>query len=80
MLPQALFALHTAVHSPTGIAPFHVLFGRDVSQPLDTIFGNPNPDPYKGNKASHMQYCHELRIRIDRAATYARAHLSEAVT
>jgi transposase InsO family protein len=78
LLPQVMFSMRTAVHASTGLAPFHILFGRDVSQPLDTIFGNPNPSPYT-TKASHMEYCQDLRIRIDTAAQYARRNLAQAV-
>ena len=40
-LPAALFALQTTPCSSTGLTPYQILFGRDVSQLLDTILGCP---------------------------------------
>ena len=40
-LPMALFALRMTPCRSTGLTPYQILFGRDVSQPLDTIFGCP---------------------------------------
>ena len=34
-LPAVLFALRTTPCSLTGLTPYQILFGRDVSQPLD---------------------------------------------
>lgn len=77
VLPQALFAMRTAVNSSTGLAPFQILFGRDVSQPLDLIFGNPNPT--LPDNQDHHSYIRQLRKRIDTAQSYVRTHLADAV-
>ena len=45
-LPAALFALRTATSSTTNLTPYYLLFGRDVSQPLDVIFGQPEKPDY----------------------------------
>lgn len=78
VLPQALFALRTAPSEATGLAPFHILFGRDVSQPLDLIFGAPEPDHLVGNRAHH-EYIRNFRKRIDHAQAFVRTNLAEAV-
>ena len=77
ILPQALFALRTAVCRMTGKAPFEVLFGRQPSQALDLAFGNP-PNPPRGELDYH-DYVAELRQRIDRAQSYARDNIARAV-
>jgi hypothetical protein len=46
LLPQALFSIRTAICRTTGLAPFQILFGRNVSAPLDLIFGNPEESFY----------------------------------
>jgi hypothetical protein len=76
-LPQALFAMRTAVNSAIGLAPYQVLFGRDVSQPLDTIFQLPE-DNIQG-EATHRQYLRELQKRMRAAAKYAQENMAEAV-
>ena len=77
VLPQALFALRTTVCSSTGLTPFQLLFGRQCSQPLDTIFGNPN-DETEG-KQDHHEYLRKLRKRVDSAQRFARANMASAV-
>ena len=78
VLPQILYALRTAVHSSTGLPPFLLVFGRDISTPLDILFGNPNkPDNTKDSTSD--AYVRALRQRVDRAQQYAREHLAKAV-
>jgi hypothetical protein len=73
-LPQALFALRTSVCRSTGLPPYQILFGRDVSQPLDVIFGNPNDELVEGSKDYH-HYLRKLRSRINRSQAYVRENL-----
>ena len=40
-LPGALFALRTSVCGSTGLTPYQILFTRNVLQPLDLIFCDP---------------------------------------
>jgi transposase InsO family protein len=77
-LPQALFAMRTSVCSSTGLPPYQILFGRDVSQPLDIIFKNPNEGPIEGSCDYH-HYVRKLRTRIDRAQEFVRKNLSGEV-
>jgi len=77
VLPQALFAMRTAVCRSTGLAPYQLLFGRDASQPLDLIFGKPATIA-KGPSSAH-EYVRQLRQRIDAAQAYAREHVGAAV-
>ena len=79
LLPQALFALRTARSSTTGLAPYHILFGRDASQPIDHIFGNPNGDEANEGESKAKDYVRELHKRINKAQTFARENLKLAV-
>ena len=76
-LPQASFALRTAVSSVTKLSPFQVLFGHQASQPLDLIFGRPPHE--KRSFAPTQQYAKELRERIDACHKYVRENISAAV-
>ncbi len=78
-LPQIMFALRTSVHRSIGLSPYQLLFGRDVSQPLDTIFGLP--DDYLEGKpeSSREEYMLALRKRIDGAQQYVRDNIASAV-
>lgn len=77
VLPQALFAMRTAVNRMTGLAPYQLLFGREASQPLDQAFGPPQAWPE--GPLHHQQYVKKLRDRVEAAHAFARAHLSKAV-
>ncbi len=78
-LPQALFALRTAVCRSTGLAPYQLLFGRDCSTPIDLLFGRPEDDDIDKGGRQHRDYLRRLRMRIDAAQRYARRNMAEAV-
>ena len=79
MLPQALFSIRTAVCTSTNLTPYFILFGHNVAQPLDLIFGDPNGHILPTTKRDHQITVRNMRDRIDRAAAYARENLSAAV-
>ncbi len=74
VLPQALFALRTAVCRSTGLAPYQLRFGRDCSTPIDLLFGRPEDDDIDKGGRQHHDYLRRLRKRID-----ARRNMAEAV-
>ncbi len=75
-LPAALFALRTAVCRSTGLTPYKVLFGRECSVPIDSIFQAPSSnEPF----ASNTVQLRAIKTRIAKAHQYAREHLAEAV-
>jgi transposase InsO family protein len=78
LIPQALFAIRTAVSKSIGLAPYQLLFGRDASQPIDIAFGKP-PMPPQGDLDYH-RYAEQLRKRINNAQTYAREKITLAIT
>jgi hypothetical protein len=77
LLPQALFAIRTAVSKSIGLAPYQLLFGRDASQPIDIAFGKP-PMPPQGDLDYH-RYADQLRNRIDNAQTNTREKIALAI-
>ena len=77
VLPQALFAMRTAVCRSTGLAPYQILFGRDVSTPLEALFGNPNPLPPTDSTAG--EYAARLRKRLRITQEYVRKNIGKAV-
>ena len=79
-LPAALFALRTAVHSSTGLSPYQILFGRDVSQPLDLIFGEPADYKLEApHDTDRQKYAAALKNRIAQAQEYVRRNMAKAV-
>ncbi len=75
-LPAALFALRTAVCRSTGLTPYKVLFGRECSVPIDSIFETPpSNEPY----ANNTEQLRPIKTRIAKTHQYAREHLAEAV-
>ncbi len=78
LLPQAIFALRTAVCKSTGLAPYQILFGRECSTPIDSIFRFVPPERALGN-LGWEQYYQKLKKRISSAQEYARKHLTLVV-
>ncbi len=78
LLPQALFALRTAVCRSTGLAPYQILFGIECSTPIDAILGFVPSDKTPRNLgwAEHYQ---KLRKRIGSAQDHVCKHLVVAV-
>ncbi len=75
-LPAALFALRSAVCRSTGLTPYKVLFGRECSVPIDSIFQTP---PSNEPHASNTEQLRAIKTRIAKDHQYAREHLAEAV-
>ena len=40
-LPAVMLAYRTSVHATTGETPFLLMFGREVSLPIDIMYGTP---------------------------------------
>ena len=77
ILPWALYAMRNHPCRSTGMTPYQVLFGRNISTPLGTLFGDPNPpeDP----KANFQEWTRDLRKRIDRAQEFIRERAPEMI-
>ena len=77
VLPQALFALRTTISEATGLSPHQILFGREASQPLDLLFGDPNRNLEEALEAP--EYLADLRRRQAAAQTFVRENLAKAI-
>ena len=73
VLPVCLFLHRTSVCRSTGLAPYSLLFGREPSTPLDLLFKDPHEALQKQADPS------SVREQIQKAAQYARDHLSRTV-
>ena len=74
-VPQALFAMRTAVCRSTGFAPFELLFGRDPTTNLDLLFRPPGAD----TQPLSTSYAQDLRSRILQAHEWARRNIGAAI-
>ena len=77
-LPQAVFAINSAVNATTGLSAHQMLFGRDPSTPLDLLFGSP-PTMLLRDPSVSEEYAHLLRQGMENAHAYARDNICRAV-
>ncbi len=78
LLPQAVFALNTAVSSSTGLSPYQIVFNRLPATPLSTLFGNPPTGPAPPT-AAISDATRQLQRRAELSHEYVRRHLHAAV-
>ena len=75
-LPQALYAMRSAVNRSTGFAPYALMYGKDPPSELDLVFASP-PVPEQFDNAD--AYASALKTRIQRAHAWARENITGAV-
>ncbi len=78
LLPQAVFAMNTAVSASTGLSPYQIIFNRLPSTPLSTIFGAPPQEPLPPS-ATVSEAQRHLQRRAEIAHQYVRHNLQSAV-
>ncbi|KAF7648018.1 hypothetical protein LDENG_00163380 [Lucifuga dentata] len=66
MIPYAVMAYRATKHSATGFTPHFMMFGREVSEPVDLIAGLP-PDP--DTTSSAPEYVQHIREHLDGGVT-----------
>ena len=69
-LPAVMLAYRTSVHATTGETPFLLMFGREVSLPIDIMYGTPTSKL----PPSSSQYAQTLCNRLETAYYQARTH------
>lgn len=69
-LPTVLLAYRSSVHSSTKQTPFMLMFGRELSLPVDVMFGQP-----PNQKKSVIDYVAKLREDLDKAYEEVRMQL-----
>lgn len=62
MILYAVMAYRVTKHSSTGLKPNMMLFGREITEPIDLVAGLP-PDTINSN--AHPQYVQQLREWLD---------------
>ena len=77
LLPQALYAMNTAVCRMTKFAPYQLMFGRDPTANLDLLFGCPDLNTAKAS--SREAYAVHLKKKIQIAFAWARKNIAKAI-
>ena len=74
MLPFALMAYRATPHQSTGLTPNMMLFGREITEPIDLVVGLPPDSP----AVSAPQYVRDLREKLEEAHAMAREALGRS--
>ena len=75
MIPYAVMAYRATKHSSTGLSPNMMLFGRETTEPIDLVAGQP-PDCH--NVTTPPQYVVQLRERLEHSHKLAREALGKS--
>ena len=73
-IPLLLLAYRSSVHETTGVSPARMVFGRDLTLPVDLALGRP----VREEKYCNTDYAYELKQRLLAIHEYARKHLKIA--
>ncbi|XP_053742608.1 uncharacterized protein LOC128771288 [Synchiropus splendidus] len=76
MIPFAVMAYRATKHSATGLTPNMMMFGRELTEPVDLVAGLP---PDTDATPSPPEYVQSLRERLELAHQIVRVALGEAV-
>lgn len=77
MIPYAVMVYRATKHSATGFTPNYMMFGREISEPVDLVAGLP---PDSDNATSAPEYVQQMRKRLELAHDITREALGESVT
>ena len=77
VLPAALWAQRTTPCSTTKLAPYQILFGHDIRQPIDQIFGNPEDIDVRGK--NHADFLTDMKERHEQIRKYIHANAKTAI-
>ena len=72
-LPLLTMAYRATPHESTGHSPNRVMFGREVTLPVDLMLGSPSEE-----RAETTQYAAELRDRLEEVYAHVRGSLQVA--
>ncbi|KAK6177716.1 hypothetical protein SNE40_015762 [Patella caerulea] len=76
-LPMIMMAYRSSIHESTGVTPNKMMYGREITLPVDLVFGTPemmNTDNY----SLDFNYAYELEQKINRIHNFARGRLNMA--
>ena len=66
-LPMLLLSYRSAVHETTGFSPSMLVYGRELTLPVDLMYGRPD-EGYSGQS----QYVSDMQRRLDAVHSFAR--------
>ena len=70
-IPLLLMAYRSAVHDTSGCTPAKLMLGRDLSLPIDLIYGRPKEEPVQ----SVTEYANSMQEKVERVHNFAREHI-----
>ncbi|KAM6975889.1 retrovirus-related Pol polyprotein from transposon 412 [Tautogolabrus adspersus] len=76
MIPYAVMAYRATKHSSTGLTPNMMLYGREITEPVDLVVGLP---PEKESYNTPPEYVLQLRERLELSDQLAREALEKSV-
>lgn len=76
MVPYAVMAYRATKHSSTGFTPNMMLFGREITEPIDLVAGKPPNDTMT---KTFPQYVVQMRERLELAHRVTRDALGQSV-
>ena len=70
-IPLFLMAYRSAVHDTSGCTPAKLMLGRDLSLPIDLIYGRPKEEPVQ----SITEYANSMQEKVERVHNFAHEHI-----
>jgi len=70
-IPFLLMAYRSAIHGTTSCSPVKLMMGRELTLPIDLIFGRPEEEPPQ----TVTDYANMLHERLERVRHFAHDHL-----
>ena len=74
-LPFVMMAYRASVHESTGKTPNEMMFGRNVTLPLDAVVASPAEEASESDMYDYDSYVDDLRERLRAAHDFARIKL-----
>ena len=74
-LPLVLMAYRSSMHESTGVTPCAMMLGREISLPIDLLYGHPENERETDLTLS-SEYAYDLQEKLDQIHTYARKRLN----
>ena len=74
-LPMLMLAYRSSIHESTGQTPAAMMFGREVTLPIDLLLGS---FPDQRDRSSDLPYLHELKEKLKEIHEIARENLEKS--
>jgi hypothetical protein len=77
-LQQVMMAYRSSVHKSTSRTPNAMVFGREVTLPLQAVIGQPMESDYESDQSNYDDYLHNLKKILKEIHGIARNNLKQA--